>query len=586
MTATQSNSSALLNLQSYPERPRRKNFKINTLGDKLDQGNLDSFFIGHYQVHPASNELSHGDSTAQLEPKVMALLLMLAETPGATVSRDELFKALWPGVVVSDDTLTQVVIKLRKAFGETAKKPAYIQTVTKRGYRLHTDIIVHSNGNQDSAKLSQRISWRTALIITTLVIAAWIIYVLTELGSSNTVEPIGQNEVQRRNIPTLAVEPFTLLAKESSQAYLADGLTHDLITDLSKLSALWIVSSRSVMGQNTGITTKTSTGYAVSGEVQRSANQIRINVHLRDIASGRELWSERFQRPIDDLFLIQEEITTEIASKLSIRITEAEQHRLSQPYTQNLQAYEYFLRAQSLLLLRLKPENDRARQFYRRAIALDPSFARAYAGLALSYAADYRNQWTKDGQFSLKQARAMARTALQIDPEVPEIYWVLAYVNAQHKQHERAIKLLQKAISIDHSFADAYALLGGIYTYTGYPEKTLDLLRTAIRLNPDAGNLYFLLLGRAYVFQQDWEQALINLREALLRNPVSLEARIYLAIALASSGATEDADWETTEILSLQANFDATSWLDTYPMTDQIQIQFLNANLKKLNLAD
>lgn len=551
----------------------------------MNQGTLDSFFIGHYQVLPSSNELSHNNSLIQLEPKVMALLLLLAESPGRTLSRDELFDALWPGVVVSDDTLTQAVIKLRKALGETAKNPVYIQTVTKRGYRLHTDIVVRSNSHSNTAKLMQKISWRKALIVALLLAATWIIYALITPESSNPAEPTSQNAAPRRDIPTLTIEPFTLLAKDTTQAYLAAGLTHDVITDLSKLSALWVVSSRSVMGQNTAKTSKGLSEYAVSGEVQRAENQLRINVHLRDIASGRQIWSERFQRPFDDLFLIQDEISTEIVAKLSVRITEEEQRRLSQPYTQSLQAYEYFLRAQSLLLLRLKPENERARQYYRQAIALDPSFARAYAGLALSYAADYRNQWTEQGQLSLNQAHTMARTALQIDPEVPETYWVLAYVNTQHKQHEKAIELLQKAISIDHSFADAYALLGGIYTYTGFPEKTLDLLRTAIRLNPDAGSLYFLLLGRAYVFQHDWEQALINLREALLRNPASLEARVYLAITLFSMGATEDADWESTEILSLQPDFNALSWLDTYPMSNQDQRQFLRTNLSKLGLA-
>lgn len=515
----------------------------------------------------------------------MSLLLLLAASPGDTLSRDEIFDALWPGVIVSDDTLTQVVIKLRKAFGETAKQSKYIQTVTKRGYKLHADIVVRSNGADSSAKLGHGFSRRSAVIVVIVLLVACIFYAMSGLRTSSTTQPASPSGLPQNAIPTLTVEPFSLLARDSTQTYLAAGLTHDLITDLSKLSALWVVSARSVMGQNTGPSTTAVTGYAVSGEVQRWEEQIRINVHLRDIASGRQIWSERFQRPFKDLFLIQEEISTEIASSLSIRISEAEQRRLSQPYTQNIQAYEYFLQAQSLLLLRLEPENERARHYYQRAIALDPSFARAYAGLALSYSADYRNQWLEGGQQALKQARAMARTALQIDPEVPEIYWVLAYVSVQNKQHQSAIELLQKAITIDHSFADAYALLGGIYTYVGQPELSPELLRTAIRLNPEAGNLYFLLLGRAYVFERDWEQALINLREALLRNPVNLEARIYLAIALASIGATEDAAWEAAEILSLQANFNARAWLDTYPMSDQKQRQFLSSALAQLGLA-
>ena len=145
----------------------------------------------------------------------------------------------------------------------------------------------------------------------------------------------------------------------------------------------------------------------------------------------------------------------------------------------------------------------------------------------------------------------MARTALEIDPEIPEVYWVLAYVSTQQRQHEKAIGLLRKAISLDRSFADAYALMGGISTYVGRPEETLGPIRTAIRLNPDAGYLYYLLLGRAYFFLNDVEQARINLNEASERNPTNLETRIYLAAVLESTGDHEGAVWEMEEILAL-----------------------------------
>lgn len=178
----------------------------------------------------------------------------------------------------------------------------------------------------------------------------------------------------------------------------------------------------------------------------------------------------------------------------------------------------------------------------------------------------------------------MARTALEIDPEIPEVYWVLAYVSTQKRQHEKAIGLLRKAVSLDQSFADAYALMGGIETYVGQPDETLPLIRTAIRLNPDAGYLYFLLLGRAYFFLGDWEQSLINIGEALQRNPTNLEARIYLAAIREASGNHEEAAWERDEILALQPDFAIGAWLQTYPMTDRQQHAQLLAVLQKLGL--
>jgi tetratricopeptide (TPR) repeat protein len=157
-------------------------------------------------------------------------------------------------------------------------------------------------------------------------------------------------------------------------------------------------------------------------------------------------------------------------------------------------------------------------------------------------------------------------------------------VSTQQRQHEDAIALLRKAISLDPSFADAYALMGGINTYVGRPEETLGAIRTAIKLNPDAGYLYYLLLGRAYFFLGDWEQARINLHEALARNPSNLEARVYRAAVLESSGDHDGAAWEAEEIFALDANFMARDWLKTYPMTDPHQAVQLLSVLKNLGL--
>ncbi|MET0095004.1 MAG: tetratricopeptide repeat protein, partial [Sedimenticola sp.] len=326
--------------------------------------------------------------------------------------------------------------------------------------------------------------------------------------------------------------------------------------------------------------------YLVSGEVQYTDEQLRINVHLYDTETGRQVWSERYQQPFDNLFQIQERISRQIAATLSLKVSEAEKLRLANRYTRNVQAYDHFLRAQSLLLVRQKEENQKARQLYREAIGLDPSFARAYAGLALSAAADFRNQWVADGPAALESARSMAGNALQIDPEIPEVYWVLAYVNTQQRKHEKAIELLETAISLDRSFADAYALMGGVSTYMGHTAETPALIRTAMRLNPEAGYLYYLLLGRAYYFLNDWEQALINLNEALGRNPANLEAHLYLAAVLEASGDREGAEWEADEIRTLQIDFNADSWLETYPMTDPAQRKRLLSSLENLGLRD
>ena len=233
----------------------------------------------------------------------------------------------------------------------------------------------------------------------------------------------------------------------------------------------------------------------------------------------------------------------------------------------NPEAQALFTRAQERLLVRGASENEEARTLFRQAIEYDPTFARAYAGLAMTYALGER----LGGPDGKARALELAETARLIDPAAPDVHWVLGFVQVQERRHAEAIASLRRAIALDPGFADAYALLGGIYTYIGQPGESIPLLRTAMRLKPDGGYLYFLLLGRAYLFQNDVEQALINLRAAAMRNPVDVETRAYLAAALTAAGDDSHARWESDEIRALRPDFSARAWLATYPMADAQQ---------------
>jgi len=540
--------------------------------------------VGEFLVLPASHRLRRGDAEIQLEPKVMGLLLHLVENAGDTVDREVLFEALWPGVIVTDDTLTQAVIKLRKALGDSAREPRYIQTVPKRGYRMCAAV----RPAPAKGRPPRRAHWRRAtypvLAVLVLLAGGLGLYLTSDRQERLPAPAPGATDSVADTRPSITVEPFVLLGGDESQRHLAQGLTYDVITDLSKLSGLQVIGSRSIMGQKSEPVAVLAARYRVTGAVERIDQQLRVHAHLVDEHSGRQIWSERYHRPFANLFQIQEDISRQVVSSLAIQVNEEERRRLARRYTNSLPAYEAFLRAQALLLVRSRAENAQARRLYRQAIDLDPSFGRAYGGLALSFAADFRNQWTPRGREALERAGSMARTALEIDPEIPEVYWVLAYVSAQQHRHEQALSLLRKAISLDPSFADAYALMGGVSTYVGRPFETLGLIRTAARLNPDAGYLYFLLLGRAYFFLEDWSQALINLDQALQRNPANLEAHIYRAATLESAADYDAALWEREEILALQPDFAAAAWLQTYPMTDRGQIARLESGLTRLGL--
>ncbi|MDD3448446.1 MAG: winged helix-turn-helix domain-containing protein [Gammaproteobacteria bacterium] len=565
----------------------------------VEQDSLwDGTRIGDWRLYPSLHEMRRGDEVVRLEPKAVALLVRLAERAGRMVSREELLDRVWPGVVVGDDSLTQAVIKLRRALGDQPRHPDYIQTIPKQGYRLIAAVEAPASGPLGTAAgtpVPRRAG--AALIAGGLLLAVLLLGYLALPGNREAETAGGGADVSNASEAgsaageeplTVAVLPFEPLREGVEQDNLARGITADLVTDLSRLSGLWVISTHSVFGHDDGegaaAAASASARYYVSGSVQRTPGRLEAHIRLIDSGSGRQLWSERFDRPIGDLFDVQAEISRQVVRILEVKLTRAEHWRLARRYTRNLDAYELFLQGQAALLVRQERENLNARRLYQRAIELDPTFARAYAGLALSYVADYRNQWGADGAAALARASEMAQTAQGIDPGIPEVYWVLGYIETQRRNHGQAIAHLETALGLDQSFADAYALMGGINTYAGHPDRTVKLIRQAMRLNPEAGYLYFLLLGRAYFFIGDPEQAMINLREALARNPANLEAHVYLAAAAAARGDRETGEWEVDEILALRPGFDTEAWLATYPMTAAGQIRKLSAALASLGL--
>jgi DNA-binding winged helix-turn-helix (wHTH) protein/TolB-like protein/cytochrome c-type biogenesis protein CcmH/NrfG len=540
--------------------------------------------IGGWSVEPALNQISSAVRTVKLEPKAMSVLVHLADRAGQVVSRDALLAAAWPGLVVGDDSLTQVVIKLRKALGDVARKPTYIQTISKRGYRLvapvsRSDVTVTERSSRDGRSPDPaRTSHRAGMVVAAaalLLIATAALWAFERGRGIDSPSPgtPANTDAAGVTLPTVAIRPFDALGDDPKATLLAQGMTADLLTDLAKASGLAVIAVDPLRQHAGGAPPPDAPPirYVVTGSVQRVDERLRLQVHLTDAKTGEQLWSERYDRPLSDFFTIQEELGPRILRILPAKVSEAELRRVARRYTSSLEAYEYFLRGQAALLVRESANNAAARELFRQAIALDPAFARAYAGLALTYAADYRNQWTADGAAALDRAFEMAQTAYQMDPDIAETYWVLAFVHVERRQHEKALAWLQTAVRLYPSFADGYALMGGVDTYIGRPAATVPLLRTAMRLDPEAGYLYFLLLGRAYYFLEDNEQARINVQQSLSRNPVSLESHIYMAAICVSTGDRACSTWEAEEIRALQPGFSVRDWLDTYPMSDDAQ---------------
>ncbi|WP_298558198.1 winged helix-turn-helix domain-containing protein [uncultured Aliiroseovarius sp.] len=516
-------------------------------------------------VTPDTNEIALGDQVTRLEPKSMEVLVHLFAHAGEVVSRDQLQDAIWGDVIVGDDSLTNAIIKIRKAFKDNARNPRVIETIPKRGYRLIADVspIVPSRAEGSKSGSMLVAGAGMLVLIAGLFFAYW---------------PPGEAEpevvIESDDRVHVAVAQFQNISGDPAQDYLAQGVQQSILNGL--VGVQQVVASQLNAGS--------SADFHLEGNVLRAADRIRIDTRLSDAQTGVILSTQRHDRAFSDLLEVQALIEADIVAALALDIDLAQRTAQSRGLTDSIDAYDLFLQARAALLPRDPQSNTRARRLYQQAITRDPNFARAYGGLALTHAADFRNGWVNDTEHALEQAQAMAETALSIDPNLPEQYWVIGYVQTQKRNFTAAEAALNEARKRDPGYADALALLGGIRTYAGQPADTLPLLREAIRLRPNGGYLYYLLLGRAYYFLDDCAQAMINLGEASTRNPSNLEAHIYMAACLVRQGDIAGAEWEAEEVLSIEPTFMLESFWATYPMTAQTQIKTLSADARKAGL--
>ncbi|GIK85412.1 MAG: hypothetical protein BroJett026_08930 [Betaproteobacteria bacterium] len=553
----------------------------------------DALWVGEWRVDPSLNQIVSGREVVHLEPKGMAVLLHLAARPGAVVSREALLAAVWPGVIVGDNALTQAVAKLRRALGDAAREPAYIQAIAKKGYRLVADVrrgtgLPASTGAGPPSPLARRRARPIALaglavaVAAAAIAAAWHVAVITP-QEGMPANALDAEFASRAAIPVVVVRPFAALGPAPEQADIARAITADLVTDLSKVATLVVVSGGE-QGEPAATSPRPHVRFALTGTVQQDRGRLRLNVHLAEADGGRLLWSERFDRAASDLFSVQDALVRNVLESLRVKLDEAQSRRLAQRHTRNLQAYEHFIRGQAAVLVRRRAANEEARERYWQAIRLDPAFARAYAGVALTYATDIQQDWADDRQATLARAFELATTALRMRPDMPEAHWALAFVHVQDRQHDQALARLDDALRLNPSYADAYALKAGVLTYMGRPREGVDTARVALRLNPGAGSLYFLVLGRAYYGLGDVEQAVVNLTHALMRNAENVEARVLLAATHLRAGDRAAAEWQVQEIRALEPRFDGRAWLAAYAMSDPGQCQRLLDALVDLGL--
>ncbi len=389
--------------------------------------------------------------------------------------------------------------------------------------------------------------------------------------------------------PSIAVLPFTNMSGDPEQEYFSDGITDDLITDLSKLSGLFVIARNSVFtykgtAVNVGeVSRKLGVRYLVEGSVRKAGNRVRINTQLVDATTGGHLWADRYDRELQDIFALQDEVTQKIVFALKVMLTPEEQVRFRQAPTDNLEAYDSFLRGQACFWRFTNEANVQARQLFERAIALDPQYAGAYAALGWTYLIEWAWQRSPDPQV-LAQAFALAQRAVVLDDSLPLTHTMLGVAYLWQKQHEQAIAEGERATTLGPNYADGYAWLGHLFYFAGQPEEAIAAAEQALRLNPHDPFFSLFNLGSAYRLTGHYEKASVALQRVLHRNPDFLPAHVQLLVTYSESGQEAKAKAEATEILRINPNFSLEVARQRLPFKDQAELERLLAGLRKAGL--
>jgi len=551
--------------------------------------------VGDWLVEPAIEHISKGNLEEKLEPRVMDLLVCLSSKVGEVITREELESKVWVGMVVGYDALTSAMIKLRKAFHDDSKHPKIIQTVSKRGYRLIVEVTPVNFASSTGLLHSPLIE---KININSLGLGLWLGLGVILIGFIyfNYVDfQSSFTQVKNVKTPSIIVLPFVNISGDSEQAYFSDGITEDIITDLSRISKLNVMARNTsfsykgqiINPQNIGKELKVQ--YLLEGSIRKSGDKLRVNAQLIETVNGYQVWSDRYDRKLVEVFAVQDELTRNIVNALAIQLTEQEETSLARVSTNNFQAYEHFLLGQKLARERTREGFSQAKSEFEQAIKLDPSYARSYGAIAVVLIRMYTNAWTDSPAESLDRALAMAKKAVALNNTLPQTYWALGFVHLYRNEFIQAADAAEKSTAIAPSYADGYGLLALIKNRLGGIDDSNDairLIKKGMKLNPHYSWDYPYNIGRAYYNKGQYQLAIDFLQKALERNENSMQPRLFLTASYSGLGMQDDAEWEVEQILTINPQMSISHMKSTSDIADTKAMKMYVSLLRKAGLPE
>lgn len=390
---------------------------------------------------------------------------------------------------------------------------------------------------------------------------------------------------------SIIVLPFANMSDEPDQEYFADGIVEDLITELSRISSLLVVSRRAAFrykGQTVNpeqLSRELGVGYVLEGSVRKAGERVRVNAQLVDTDSGFHLWAERYDRALQSIFDVQDEITDQIVHALHLRLSSAEQRLIGRRRTDNAEAYDLLLRARTTYV-RWTPETNRDTiKLLERALELDPDFAAADVDLARAYF----QAWFLSGSTKpelLERALEYVQAAIAKDSRFPEAYSQLGWMHLWKKEHDKAIAAMQRAIEIDPNNADAMSRLSETLMFAGRPAEALSHIQKARQYVYEEPYWYGFWAGEALFYLNRHDEAIRELKLALALNPRFFGAMRFLSATYAEIGQLEKAKTYMEKTLRLNPKLSASTLRRQQPFRNPADLERLIKALKLAGLPE
>jgi TolB-like protein/class 3 adenylate cyclase len=368
----------------------------------------------------------------------------------------------------------------------------------------------------------------------------------------------GSAALQLPDKPSIAVLPFANMSGDPEQEYFSDGISEDIITDLSKIADLFVIarnSSFSYKGQSINIPSvagELGVRYILEGSVRRGGDRVRVNAQLIDAASGGHLWAERYDGDLTDIFAMQDEVTANIVQALAVTLRADEERRVGQKGTDNLAAYELMLRGREFFLRTNYEGTQLAKEVLEQAIELDSGFGLAYAYLSHNHNMDYVNGWSEDPQASLRRAHELAKRGVELMPDDAHVHVALAGTLVWLRRHDEAIAEAERALELDPNYAHGQFELGRCLLHAGRAAEALKPFDQAVRLDPHHADQFLHFMAQANFQLGRYDAAIDLLRRRIIRHPQSDSSRMFLASCLGHLNRYDEARvvWDEIKVIN------------------------------------